>query len=68
MGRTYEYIYFYYNEDGKRVPILTGGSRYLHEIFSIKEKQSTINEFPIIKELSIENELFVWIDGTEFLV
>lgn len=62
MGKTYEYIYFYYNKDGKRVPILIGGTRDLRGIFSPKEKQFIINEF------SIENELFVWIDGTEFLV
>lgn len=57
----FQFIYFYY-KDSKRVPILTDASRDLKGVLFPKEKQSIINDF------SVENELFVWIDGTEFLV
>ena len=55
----FQFIYFYYKKN-TRVPILTGTSRDLHHILFPKEKESIINDF------LVENELFVWIDGTEF--
>lgn len=62
MGeKSYQFIYFYY-KDGKRIPILTGASRDLNSILFTSQKKS------IIKDFSIDNGLFAWVDGTEFLV
>lgn len=59
--KPYQFIYFYY-KDGKRMPILTGTTRELNSVLFTQQKKS------IIKDFSIENGLFVWIEGTEFLV
>lgn len=64
IPKKYDYIYFYKNSDGVNVPVLTGGSSELNSIIWIrdKEKQAIINDF------NITSDLFVWIDGTEFLI
>lgn len=62
MGeKSYQFIYFYY-KDGKRIPILTGASRDLNSVLFTPQIKS------MLKDFSIKNGLFVWVDGTEFLV
>lgn len=63
ITREYQYLYFYV-DGNKKIPVLTGATRDLNlAVFPNKEFVEKM-----MKDLNIQTDLFVWIDGTEFLV
>lgn len=63
ITREYQYLYFYV-DGNKKIPVVTGATRDLNlVVFSGKEFVEKMME-----AFNIQTDLFVWIDGTEFLV
>ncbi len=63
ITRDYQYLYFYV-DGNKKIPIVTGATRDLNlAVFPDKEFVEKM-----MKDFNIQTDLFVWIDGTEFLI
>lgn len=63
ITRNHQYLYFYV-DGNKKIPIVTGATRDLNlAVFPDKEFVEKM-----MKDFDIKTDLFVWIDGTEFLV
>lgn len=63
ITREYQYLYFYV-DGNKKIPVVTGATRDLNlAVFPNKEFVEKM-----MKDFNIQTDLFVWIDGTEFLV
>lgn len=63
ITREYQYLYFYV-DGNKKIPVVTGATRDLNlSVFPDKEIVGKI-----MNDFNIQTDLFVWIDGTEFLV
>lgn len=63
ITREYQYLYFYV-DGNKKIPVVTGATRDLNlVVFPGKEFVEKMME-----DFNIQTDLFVWIDGTEFLV
>lgn len=63
------YIYFFFDEEGYRVPLLTGtaiGSCFDSEIHPNSElKKLILEQLPENQHLK---EIFIWVDGTDFKI
>lgn len=63
------YIYFFFDEVGYRVPLITGtaiGSCFDSEIHSNSELKKLIKkQLPANQDASV---IFIWVDGTEFKI
>lgn len=67
MGETitkeYQYLYFYV-EGNKKIPVVSSATRDFNlAVFPEKEIVEKM-----MKNFNIQTDLFVWIDGTEFLI
>lgn len=63
ITREYQYLYFYV-DGNKKIPVVSGATRDLNlAVFPEKEIVGKI-----MNDFNIRTDLFVWIDGTEFLV
>jgi predicted esterase YcpF (UPF0227 family) len=63
------YIYFYFDRDGNRVPLIAGaslGQYFSTEIAPDKETKKLILE--LLPKDQLFTEIFIWVDGTEFKI
>lgn len=63
ITREYQYLYFYV-DGNKKIPVVSGATRDLN--LSVFPKKEIVGK--IMNDFNIKTDLFVWIDGTEFLV
>ncbi|MFH7618600.1 hypothetical protein [Leuconostoc mesenteroides] len=63
ITREYQYLYFYV-DGNKKIPVVTGATRDLN--LAVFPNEEFIEK--MMKDFNIKTDLFVWIDGTEFLV
>ncbi len=63
ITREYQYLYFYV-DGNKKIPVVTGATRDLN--LAIFPHKGLVRK--IFDDFNIKADLFVWIDGTEFLV
>ncbi|MDG9745402.1 MULTISPECIES: hypothetical protein [Leuconostoc] len=63
ITREYQYLYFYV-DGNKKIPVVSGATRDLN--LSVFPKKEIVGK--IMNDFNIKTDLFVWIDGTEFLI
>lgn len=63
ITREYQYLYFYV-DGNKKIPVVSGATRDLN--LSVFPEKEIVGK--IMNDFNIKTDLFVWIDGTEFLV
>lgn len=63
ITKEYQYLYFFIDEN-KKIPVVTSATRDLN--LAVFPDEEIVGK--IMKDFNIKTDLFVWIDGTEFLV
>lgn len=63
ITREYQYLYFYV-DGNKKIPIVSGAIRDLSLV--VFPHKGLVQK--MVDDFDIKTDLFVWIDGTEFLV
>lgn len=63
ITREYQYLYFYV-EGNKKIPVASSTTRDLN--LAVFPQKGLVRK--IVDDFNIKADLFVWIDGTEFLI
>lgn len=63
ITREYQYLYFYV-DGNKKIPVVSGATRDLSLV--VFPHKGLVRK--MVDDFNIKTDLFVWIDGTEFLI
>ncbi|WP_241870046.1 hypothetical protein [Leuconostoc pseudomesenteroides] len=63
ITREYQYLYFYV-DGNKKIPVVSGATRDLSLV--VFPHKGLVQK--MVDDFNIKTDLFVWIDGTEFLI